>query len=31
MGKIDRIQVPPEDRERLVRPVRDRNTAQKIV
>jgi transposase len=31
MGKIERIQVSPEDRERLVRLVRDRNTAQKIV
>ena len=31
MGKIERIQVPPEDRERLVRLVRDRNTPQKIV
>jgi hypothetical protein len=31
MGKIERIQVPAEDRERLIRLVRDRNTAQKIV
>jgi hypothetical protein len=31
MGKIERIEVPPEDRERLERPVRDRNTPQKIV
>jgi hypothetical protein len=31
MGKIERIQVSPEDRERLVRLVRDRNTTQKIV
>ena len=31
MGKIERIQVSPEDRERLVRLVRDRNTPQKIV
>src|ERR1035437_5598096 len=31
MGKIERIQVPPKDRERLVRLVRDRNTPQKIV
>jgi hypothetical protein len=31
MGKIERIQVPPEDRERLARLVRDRNTPQKIV
>ena len=31
MGKIERIQVSPEDREQLVRLVRDRNTAQKIV
>jgi hypothetical protein len=31
MGKIERIQVSPEDRERLERPVRDRNTPQKIV
>ena len=31
MGKIERIQVPPEDRERLERLVRDRNTPQKIV
>jgi transposase len=31
MGKIERIQVSPEDRERLARLVRDRNTAQKIV
>ena len=31
MGKMERIQVPPEDRERLVRLVRDRNTPQKIV
>src|ERR1700675_4544771 len=31
MGKIERIQVPPEDRERLERLVKDRNTPQKIV
>ena len=31
MGKIERIQVSPEDRERLVKLVRDRNTPQKIV
>src|SRR5215470_4409285 len=31
MGKIERIQVPPEDRERLVRLERDRNTPQQIV
>ena len=31
MGKIERIQVSPEDRERLERLVRDRNTPQKIV
>ena len=31
MGKIERIQVPPEDRQRLVRLVKDRNTPQKIV
>jgi transposase len=31
MGKIGRIQVRAEDRERLVRLVRDRNTAQEIV
>src|SRR5271154_351319 len=31
MGKIERIEVPPEDRERLERLVRDRNTPQKIV
>ena len=31
MGKIEHIQVPPEDRERLVRLVKDRNTPQKIV
>ena len=31
MGKIERIQVAPEDRERLVRLVKDRNTPQKIV
>jgi hypothetical protein len=30
MGKIERIQVPPEDRERLERLVKDRNTPQKI-
>jgi hypothetical protein len=30
MGKIERIQVPPEDRERLARLVRDRNTPQKV-
>jgi hypothetical protein len=29
MGKIERIEVPPEDRERLVRLVRDRNLPQK--
>jgi len=29
--KIERIQVPPEDRERLERLVKDRNTPQKIV
>jgi Winged helix-turn helix len=31
MGKIERIEVPPEDRERLERLVRDSNTPQKIV
>jgi hypothetical protein len=31
MGKIERIQAPPDDRERLVRLVRDHNTPQKIV
>jgi transposase len=31
MGKIERIQVPPVDRERLERLVRDRNTPQKVV
>jgi hypothetical protein len=31
MGKIERIQVPAEDRERLARLVRDRNTPHKIV
>jgi hypothetical protein len=31
MGKIERIQVSPGDREQLVKLVRDRNTAQKIV
>ena len=31
MGKFERIQVPPEDRERLERLVKDRNTPQKIV
>src|SRR5947199_7153485 len=31
MGKIERIQVAPEDRDRLVRLVTDRNTPQKIV
>ena len=31
MGKIERIEVPPEDRERLVKLVKDRNTPQKIV
>jgi hypothetical protein len=31
MCKIERIQVPPEDREQLGRLVRDRNTPQKIV
>jgi transposase len=31
MGKIERIQVPPEDGERLARLVRDRNTPQKVV
>jgi transposase len=31
MGKIERIQVPPEDRERLDRLVSDRNTPQKVV
>jgi hypothetical protein len=31
MGKIERIQVPPEDRERFERLVKDRNTPQKIV
>jgi hypothetical protein len=31
MGKIERIEVPPENREPLVRLVRDRNTPQRIV
>ena len=31
MGKIERIQVPREDWERLERLVKDRNTPQKIV
>ena len=31
MGKIERIEVSPEDRERLVKLVRDGNTPQKIV
>jgi hypothetical protein len=31
MGKIERIQVPPEDRERLEKLVRDRNSPQKVV
>ena len=31
MGKIERIQASPGDREQLVKLVRDRNTAQKIV
>src|ERR1700686_4786931 len=31
MGKIERIQVPPEDREQLCELVKDRNTPQKIV
>src|SRR5437899_11965054 len=31
MGKIERIQVAPEDREWLVKLVKDRNTPQKIV
>ena len=31
MGKIERIQVPPKDRERLDRLVSDRNTPQKVV
>ena len=31
MGKIERIQVPPEDRERLEKLVKDRNTPQKVV
>ena len=31
MGKIERIQVPPEDWERFERLVKDRNTPQKIV
>jgi hypothetical protein len=31
MGFIERIQVSPEDRERLEKLVRDRNTPQKIV
>ena len=31
MGKIERIQVSPEDRERLCELVKDRNTPQKIV
>jgi len=31
MGKIERIQLAPGDRERLERLVRDRNTPQKVV
>jgi len=31
MGKIERIEVSPEDRERLEKLVRDRNTPQKVV
>jgi transposase len=31
MGKIERIAVPPEDRERMEKLVRDRNTPQKVV
>jgi hypothetical protein len=31
MGKIERIAVPAEDRERLEKLVRDRNTPQKVV
>jgi hypothetical protein len=31
MGKIERIQVSPEDRERLERLMSNRNTRQKIV
>ena len=31
MGKIERIQVPPEDRERLEKLIKDHNTAQKVV
>src|SRR5919112_3445079 len=31
MGKIERIEVPSADRERLERLVRDRNTPQKVV
>ena len=31
MGKIERIEVSPEDRQRLVKLVRDRNTPQKVV
>jgi hypothetical protein len=31
VGRIERIEVPPEDRERLGRLVRDRNTPQKVV
>ena len=31
MGKIERIQVPPEDRERLEKLVKNRNTPQKVV
>ena len=31
MGKIERIHVPPEDRERLEKLVKDRNTPQKVV
>jgi transposase len=31
MGKIERIQVPPGDRERLEQLVKDRNTPQKVV
>ncbi len=30
MDKIERIEVPAEDRERLRRPARDRNTPQKL-
>ena len=31
MGKIERIQLAPGDRERLEKLVRDRNTPQKVV